>query len=102
MEKYDSFTLCAFPDEFRKSLELLGSISGRNADKVQEAGLTPVASGVVAAPSFAEAELILECEIMYWNDVDPRHFLNESIASFYPEKDYHRIYYGEVIAIVGE
>ena len=102
MEKYDSFTLCAFPDEYRRSLEMLGSVSGRTADKLNEAGLTPIASSIVAAPSFSEAELILECKNIYWNDVDPSHFMDDSIMRYYPDKDYHRIYYGEVIAIVGE
>ena len=102
IEKYNTFTLCAFPPEFRNSLELIGSDAGRSEDKIIEAGLTPMASSVVAAPAYAEAELVLECQKMYWNDIDPSHFLDRNLESFYPNLDYHRIYYGEVIAITGK
>jgi flavin reductase (DIM6/NTAB) family NADH-FMN oxidoreductase RutF len=60
MEQYDSFTLCAFPAEYRQTLLMLGTKSGRDGDKIAESGLTPVVSANVAAPGFAEAELIVE------------------------------------------
>jgi flavin reductase (DIM6/NTAB) family NADH-FMN oxidoreductase RutF len=102
MERYDTFTLCAFPEARRAALKLLGSRSGRDGDKIAAAGLTPIASSTVAAPGFAEADLIIECRKIYWDDFDPRHFIDPSIASNYPGRDYHRIYYGEIAAITGE
>ncbi len=101
MEQYDSFTICAFPRQYRKALSLLGTKSGREGDKIAQAGLTPTASTQVAAPSYAEAELVLECRKTYWQDLEPAHFLIPEIDQNYPEKDYHRIYYGEVVAIFG-
>jgi hypothetical protein len=56
----------------------------------------------VAAPGFAEAELILECRKIYWDDMAPGHFLDPSIEKNYPQKDYHRIYFGEIVAAYGE
>ena len=50
MEKYSSFTLCAFPKKYRSALALLGAKSGRDGNKLAEAGLTPMAATVVAAP----------------------------------------------------
>jgi len=102
IEKYETFTLCAFPPEYRRSLQIIGSVSDRSRDKITEAGLTPVASSVVAAPAYSEAELVLECQKIYWDDINPAHFLDPGLEVHYPEKDYHRIYYGEVIAIVGK
>jgi flavin reductase (DIM6/NTAB) family NADH-FMN oxidoreductase RutF len=102
MEKYPTFTLCAFPERYRPALQLLGTKSGRDGDKIGESGLTPVASTVVAAPAFAESELVLECRKIYWDDFDPAHFLDASIESHYSKRDYHRIYFGEVVAILGE
>jgi flavin reductase (DIM6/NTAB) family NADH-FMN oxidoreductase RutF len=99
MEKYDSFTLSAFPPEHKKALSLLGSRSGRDGDKISASGLTPQASSLVAAPCFQEAELVIECRKMYWNDLNPVHFLNEEIYEKYPNRDFHRIYYGEVLKI---
>ena len=101
MEQYDSFTLCAFPKEQRRALSLLGSKSGRDGDKIRQSGLTPVPSTQVSAPGFAEAELILECRKIYWQDFDPSHFINPAVEQNYPDKDYHRIYYGEIVAVLG-
>jgi len=101
MESYDTFTLCVFPQGYRRALNLLGTKSGRDGDKIAEAGLTPVPSRRVAAPCFSEAELVLECQKIYWDDMDPARFLDPAIESNYPQKDYHRIYYGQILGIYG-
>ena len=100
MERYDTFTLCAFRQEYAPALQLLGSKSGRDGNKIAESGLTPIASTQVAAPSFAEAELVLECRKIYWDDLAKENFLDERIQRCYPCKDYHRIYYGEILAVM--
>ena len=101
MERYDSFTLCAFPAVYHQALSLMGTKSGRDVDKITEAGLTPTASRCIDAPGYAEASLIIECRKMYWQDMDPTHFLDPSIAKIYPGKDFHRIYYGEILSVEG-
>lgn len=101
MDDYGTFTLCAFRPAFHSALQLLGSTSGRNGDKIAEAGLTPMASTVVGAPCFAEAELVIECRKSYWQDMDPAGFVSSAIAANYPDRDYHRFYFGEVVAITG-
>jgi flavin reductase (DIM6/NTAB) family NADH-FMN oxidoreductase RutF len=101
MERFDSFTLCAFPASARKALQVMGTRSGRDGGKIAASGLTPVRSTVVAAPSYAEAELVLECRKIYSQDMDPQHFLDPEIERNYPQHDYHRIYFGEVLAIQG-
>lgn len=98
MEKFDSFTLAAFPDKFHSALSLLGSQSGRDGDKISASGLTPQASKVVKAPSYLEAELLIECQKIYADDLNPAHFLDDSIYRHYPNRDFHRIYYGEILA----
>ena len=37
MEKYDSFTLSGFPVQHQEALQLLGTKSGRDGDKITEA-----------------------------------------------------------------
>lgn len=101
MEKYETFTLCAFPEEHRKATQIIGTKSGRDGDKISDAGLTPIASTKISAPGFAQAELIVELKKMYWADFEPEHFLDETIEKNYPLKDYHRIYYGKILAISG-
>jgi len=102
MERSDTFTLCAFPEEHRKDLQILGSLSGRDGDKLANTQLTLRASTKVAAPSYNEASLILECRKMYFQDMDPAGFLDSSIQKNYPSNDYHRIYFGEIVAAFGE
>lgn len=101
LERYDTFTLCALDKKDEAALKILGSRSGRDTDKIAEAGLTPMASTKIAAPGFEEARLIIELRKIYWDDLSPAHFLNPSIEENYPGKDYHRVFYGEILAIFG-
>ncbi len=98
-EKYDSFTMCSFPDKYRDALKLLGTKSGREGDKIAESGLTPIKSEIVQSPSFDEADLILECRKIYFDGIKPENFIDPSIDKNYPLKDYHRIYFGEILKI---
>lgn len=101
LEAGDSFTLCVLPPALKPALSLLGSKSGRDGDKIADSGLRPAASRLVQAPCYEEAELVLECRKLYWQDLDPSHFLDPAIESNYPNKDYHRAYFGEIVAASG-
>ena len=101
MEKYEHFTLSAFDRQYRDDLNLLGTKSGRDGDKISETKLNPTPSVIVPSPSFKEAELIIECKKIYWDDFKPEHFLDSLIDKNYPKKDYHRIYFGETLKISG-
>ena len=61
MEQYDTFSLSILPRDYRDAINLLGTQSGRDSDKIAESGLTPEAALVVPAPVFAEAEITIEC-----------------------------------------
>jgi flavin reductase (DIM6/NTAB) family NADH-FMN oxidoreductase RutF len=101
MEQFPTFTVCAFSKQYRQALNILGTKSGRDGDKISDAGLTPQASAIVASPCFAEAELVFECKKIYWGDFDPNHFIDPGIDRNYPMKDYHRIYYGQILSLRG-
>jgi flavin reductase (DIM6/NTAB) family NADH-FMN oxidoreductase RutF len=97
MEKFNTFTITVYSRDYHEALSLLGTRSGRDCEKVAESGLTPMAAELVTAPVFAEAELALECKKTYANDLNPAHFLDPFIDKHYPNKDFHRIYYGEIV-----
>jgi flavin reductase (DIM6/NTAB) family NADH-FMN oxidoreductase RutF len=101
MEKHDTFTLSAFPGKYKDQLTLCGTRSGRALDKVKASGLTPIPSSVIVAPGFDEAELIMECRKMYYDDIKPDHFLAAHIEPNYGGHDYHRMYFGEIVALHG-
>jgi flavin reductase (DIM6/NTAB) family NADH-FMN oxidoreductase RutF len=99
MEKGDRYTFSFFTEKYRKALNLLGSKSGRDGDKISEAGLTPVPveHGAVA---FKEARLVVVSKKLYYQDLNPRYFCDPGIAANYPKKDYHRLYVGEVKSVL--
>jgi flavin reductase (DIM6/NTAB) family NADH-FMN oxidoreductase RutF len=99
IEQSNEFTLCALPAKYKKQMTLLGSKSGREIDKVKASGLNPIPSQVVKTPSFDEAELIIECRKLYFDDIVPAHFLHPDLESNYGGKDYHRLYVGEIVHV---
>lgn len=101
-EEFDNFTLCAFSEKNRQALNILGSKSGRDGDKISLSGLTPMASQLVSSPAYAEAELVLECRKIYVANIDPAGFLDPAIDGNYTDGDYHRVYFGQVVRIFGE
>ena len=102
MDSADSFTLCAFPEEYRSDLQTLGTISGKNTDKLAQTRLTLQPSRKIAAPAYTQASLIIECEKIYQQDMDPHGFLDATIQDHYPNANYHRIYFGRIVAILAE
>lgn len=102
MEANPDFTICAFADQYHKALQLLGSKSGRDGDKIKESGLTPCKSTHVTAPSFIEANLVIECRKMYADLFRPQGFIDKTLENNYQLGDYHKFYFGEVISIRGD
>jgi flavin reductase (DIM6/NTAB) family NADH-FMN oxidoreductase RutF len=96
MEREANFTLSFFEDKYRPALDLCGTLSGRDLDKVAKAGLTP-ATTESGSIYFDEARLVMECRKLYTDDLDPARFLDPDIQKLYPKKDYHRMYVGEII-----
>ena len=95
MDSGDRFTLCFFEEKHRKALEYCGSHSGRDVDKIKATGLTSVKADS-GAVYFAEARIVLECRKIYFQDIDPAGFVDPAIADNYPDRDYHRMYIGEI------
>lgn len=100
MEKSDYFTIAFFDESRRDALKLCGSKSGREVDKVKACGFT-LAYGPGDAPYFQEAKLVLVCKKLYFDDIDPTHFQDGDIdPKNYPNKDYHRMYIGEIVEVL--
>lgn len=100
MERSDYFTVAFFDESWRQALNLCGSKSGREVDKVNECGFS-LAYGEGDAPYFQEAQLVLVCKKLYFDDIEPSHFLTPDIdPKNYPNKDYHRMYIGQVMEVL--
>ena len=99
VEENETFALSFFGTEQKQALSFCGSKSGKDYDKLKETGLTPVYSdGTVY---YEEAKLVLICKKIAVSEVKPEQILEKSIIDrCYPEKDFHKIFVGEIIRVL--
>ena len=62
MEK-NAFTVSVPPERYVEEADYFGLASGKNADKFEVSGLTPVKSELVDAPYVNEFPVVLECKL---------------------------------------
>lgn len=97
LENNDIFTLTFYGEEFRDALRICGSKSGRDINKAETCGLTPVFTD--GGVTFEQAEYTLVCRKMASQFIDPAGFEDASIENNYANKDYHKVYIGEIIKV---
>ena len=101
MEDNRSYSLSFFDETYRRVLDYCGSHSGRHVNKIERCGITPV-EGSIGDVYFEEARLVIECRKLYAQDLDPSAFLAQTLVDIYPEKDYHRLYIGEIAKVLAK
>lgn len=90
------FTLTFLKDGHRDALNLLGTKSGRDIDKMHASGLTPVF--VDGQPTFEEADLVIICRKRGAADIPLADIDEGVVRECYPEGDHHTMYIGEIVA----
>ncbi len=92
----DLFTVSVLGSGYRKELGYLGSVSGRDEDKIVKSGLHPLElDGTMA---FQEAEVVLVCRKCYVDWLKPEQMLDpQDDSKWYPQKDYHAMYIAEIV-----
>jgi flavin reductase (DIM6/NTAB) family NADH-FMN oxidoreductase RutF len=98
IEREREYSLSFLGPDDRRTLQVCGSKSGRDIDKVKETGLTPLFDQ--PAPYFEQARLVLICRKLYTHDLDPAAFLDPAIAGSYKDGDYHRMFVGEIVKVL--
>ena len=98
MEKNDYFSLSFFGGEYKKELGICGSKSGRNIDKMEATGFTPVDLG--DAVGFEQANVNVVLKKLAYQDMKPDGFIDESIMNNYANNDFHRVYVGEIVKVM--
>lgn len=95
----DEFTVSFLGPEHKKALALCGAKSGRDTDKMAETGLSPYF--VRNTVTFNEAHLVFVCKKMFHTPLPQEAFDEKAnIAEWYPEKDFHTMYIGEVVKVL--
>ncbi len=98
LEQVSDFTVNVLPRELASAAGLCGSVSGRDRDKFREAKLTPVPSREVRAPIISECIVHYECRTVHRVDMAPAALAQSIRQQFYKQGDFHRIYFGEIVA----
>ena len=79
-----------------------GSRSGRDTDKFAECGLTAGKGQTVLAPVVEECPIVYECQVVHSADVLPAKLADEILSGNYMGGDFHRIYFGKILAARAE
>ena len=88
-------------------LKICGGRSGRDTDKIKEAGLTLVDAETISVPAIKELPLTLECRVMYVQKQDLAALSEEINQTMYPRdvdgtavganRDPHVTFFGEIV-----
>ncbi|MBU1564570.1 MAG: flavin reductase family protein [Proteobacteria bacterium] len=98
LEKTDNFTVTVpAPNTFHDAVMTCGTKSGRDIDKFKECGLQQKAAQLVQSPIIDIPGNHYECRIVYKSAMDST-FLDADMEKLYPKKDYHTLYFGEILA----
>jgi flavin reductase (DIM6/NTAB) family NADH-FMN oxidoreductase RutF len=97
IEDAEDFTVSIPTGDMQAAIQFCGTRSGREVDKFAACRLKTAAGRRVSSPIIEVAGLHFECRIVYKSAMDPA-FLAEDIASLYPQKDFHTLYFGEIMA----
>ena len=96
-ERCDTLTLSFLGKERREALAYCGSHSGRDEDKIRNAGLS-VEFTDGDTPAIAQARLVLECRKLYSDELKADRFVDRTIVDrWYPEKDFHKVYVLQIV-----
>jgi flavin reductase (DIM6/NTAB) family NADH-FMN oxidoreductase RutF len=97
IEKAADFTVSIpLEDKWNDAVQYCGTQSGRDVDKFKECGLQITASRRVGSPVICIPGLHFECRIVLKAPMDPG-LMNSDLEKLYLKKDYHTLYFGEII-----
>jgi flavin reductase (DIM6/NTAB) family NADH-FMN oxidoreductase RutF len=97
IEKAADFTVSIPSGDMKKEIAFCGTKSGRDVDKFKACGLETAPGRQVGSPIIRVPGIHFECRIVYRNPIDPAQ-LARDYDPIYPQKDYHTLYFGEIVA----
>ena len=97
-EREERVSLAFFDEEYRDALNLCGKRSGRDCDKLSEAGLTTAV--IDGTPVINEARMVLICKKLYSDFIREDSFVDKSMLQFYKAGDFHKFYFFEIEKIL--
>jgi flavin reductase (DIM6/NTAB) family NADH-FMN oxidoreductase RutF len=99
VDSSDSFSLTFFDNSFKKQLGYLGTVSGRDQDKIGNSNLTVLHTN--DTPYFEEAKIAIFCKKLYSQEYKTECFISQELnEKWYPDIDHHTLYITEVTKIL--
>lgn len=98
METGDTYTLTFYTETYREALNICGSKSGKDTDKVKETGLTPITTPS-GSKAFSEAWLVIECKKMISQSITPEAIDIKALKDEWAGKQLHKMFVGEIINV---
>lgn len=98
MEKEDTYTISFYTETHREALRYCGTHSGKETDKVQATGLTPMQTPA-GNPAFSEAWMIIECKKLAAQQLTPEALADPGLKQEWEGKPMHKIYIGEIMNV---
>jgi len=98
IEAAADFTVTIPFGDMSKEIAFCGSKSGRDVDKLKTCDLKIAPGQKVESPIIKTPGRHYECRIVYKSAMDSEHLIKELDEAIYPQKDYHTLYFGEILA----
>ena len=98
IEETGEFTVNIVPSQLKDAVQYCGTVSGRDHNKFKEKQLTIMPSQKVKPPVIKEGFLHFECRVVHKNDLIPSELEKSIIPALYPRGDFHRVFFGEILA----
>lgn len=95
IENSDFYSVCFLEDNHKDILSFCGNKSGRDVNKIKQTGLSPIF--IEEAPYFDQSKIVFICRKIYGQFIDPSYFIDNKINLEYPNKDYHKVFIGEIV-----
>jgi flavin reductase (DIM6/NTAB) family NADH-FMN oxidoreductase RutF len=98
MEAAEDFTVTVPTSDRSKETAFCGTKSGRDLDKFKMCHLETAGGSRVVSPIIKTPGHHYECKIVYKSAMNPAYLDKNYDVSLYPQKDYHTLYFGEILA----
>ena len=98
IEKAQDFTVTIPSGDMSKAIAFCGSKSGRDVNKFKMCNLETENGQNVVSPIIQVPGIHIECKIVFKSAMNPIHLDNDYDKTLYPKKDYHTLYFGEILA----
>ncbi len=96
IEKANDFTVSVPLTDMNEEIIFCGTKSGKDVDKYKACNLKIINAQQVVSPIIDTPGIHFECKIVYKTAMDST-YLVEEYDKLYPEKDYHTLYFGEIL-----